>query len=233
MSFPLPSEQLFQARLKANDFVVEFLKQLITLASGTLVLTITFIKDILGPHASDAVWGWLVPLAWISFALCIVMSVWSIGRATKNLDTPDMAVGASGQLKAFMGGSQVVALHSLVAIGAFCLGMASLAAFAGLNFGVILSKPAQATVRLIDAASAVEVVKAHVPVDTIVVSIDQVALRVQPPNAPGSYLAWDIQVVSRQRTLAGDGVGTATLYREHVFVDAQSGDIESPPRWRH
>ena len=32
---PLPNDQLFKARIKANDYVADYLKQLILLSTGT------------------------------------------------------------------------------------------------------------------------------------------------------------------------------------------------------
>ena len=42
----LISEQLFQARIKSNEVLQEHLKQIIAVASGALILTITFLKEI-------------------------------------------------------------------------------------------------------------------------------------------------------------------------------------------
>lgn len=57
---------------KANEYAVEALKQIITLSSAILALTITFIKDALGDARSQAIATFLVPLSW-SF---LVVSLW-------------------------------------------------------------------------------------------------------------------------------------------------------------
>lgn len=57
---------------KANDIGVEALKQIITLASAILALTITFLKDALGDARSQALGTFLVPLSW----LLLVSSIW-------------------------------------------------------------------------------------------------------------------------------------------------------------
>ena len=57
---------------KANEYAIEALKQIITLSSGILALTITFIKDALGDARSMAVATFLIPLSWF----LLVISLW-------------------------------------------------------------------------------------------------------------------------------------------------------------
>ena len=57
---------------KATDYAVESLKLIMTLASGSLVLTITFLKDIVG--TSDPTGFWLVVVGWIFLLLSIIFS---------------------------------------------------------------------------------------------------------------------------------------------------------------
>lgn len=57
---------------KANEYAVDSLKHILTLASGVLALTITFVKDILGENAEQASFIWLVPAGWV----CLLVSIW-------------------------------------------------------------------------------------------------------------------------------------------------------------
>ena len=132
----LPSDQLFQARLRANDYVVSYLKQLVVLSSGTLVLTITFLKDVLGQHAGSAVFTWLVPIAWGLLAICVFFCVWGLGRITYNLDVPDMEPGRSGLPKAFLAGSKTMVPPADTAIWSFATAMGLLAIFAVVNYSL-------------------------------------------------------------------------------------------------
>src|SRR5262245_4276547 len=69
---------------KANEYAVESLKQIITLASAILALTITFLKDVLGDERGQAHWAWIVPCGWFSLLFSIVLSSFAIlGAADK------------------------------------------------------------------------------------------------------------------------------------------------------
>jgi len=57
---------------KANDYSMEALKQILTLSSGTLVLTVSFFKDILGESFSKSYFNIVVPVSW----LCLAISIW-------------------------------------------------------------------------------------------------------------------------------------------------------------
>src|SRR5688572_21929888 len=74
----LPSSQLFQARIKAHDVIQEHLKQIATIASATLALTITFLKDVLGAVPDKLAWPQLLAWSWICLGLSIVLAVFSI-----------------------------------------------------------------------------------------------------------------------------------------------------------
>ena len=50
---------------KANEYGIDSLKQVITLASGILVLTVTFLKDALGDARGNAILTFLVPVSWV------------------------------------------------------------------------------------------------------------------------------------------------------------------------
>jgi hypothetical protein len=60
---------------KANDYAVDTLKQVLTLASAILALTITFLKDTLGSERGHAAWTWLVPAGWV-FLIVVVWTAW-------------------------------------------------------------------------------------------------------------------------------------------------------------
>jgi len=61
------------ARLKAFDFAQDTTKQLLTLATGTVALTITFLKD-LAKGAPD--WAvWTLSAAWFVFLVSVVFGV--------------------------------------------------------------------------------------------------------------------------------------------------------------
>ncbi len=224
---PLDSQQLFQARLKANDFVVEYLKQLITLSSGTLVLTVTFFKDVLGLRASA---GPLLQVAWIAFALCVVMSVLAIGQTTRNLDVPDTEIGKSGYKRAFLAGSENIISAARAAMFFFALGVLSLAVFAIVNLSPLFGSPKSTRESLLEPSAAIATVKNSVPSEEEIVSIEQVSLQVQPKAAQNVYLGWVLSVVHRK--LAQPGTPAGPLKRTDVLVNYHTGKVELPPEWR-
>ena len=80
-SNPLPnriSDQLFQARLKANEFIQEHLKTLVTIASGTLVLTVSFVKDIAGPAKAGERFPGLLGLSWATLGISVAVGVFAL-----------------------------------------------------------------------------------------------------------------------------------------------------------
>ena len=60
---------------KGNDFAIDALKQLLTLSSIILALTITFLKDVLGDARTQASWQWLLPIAW-ALLLVVIWTAW-------------------------------------------------------------------------------------------------------------------------------------------------------------
>lgn len=70
---------------KANEYAVESLKQIITLAGGILALTITFLKDVLGENRSEAVYRVLVPVGWLCLIVSIVLAWVAIVEAADAL----------------------------------------------------------------------------------------------------------------------------------------------------
>lgn len=82
---------------KAFDFAQETTKQLITLATGVLALTLTFMKDIASSAPGSArvyvEWGWGVYIASIVFGVFTMMSL------AGNLERPGQVEGSPGQAR--------------------------------------------------------------------------------------------------------------------------------------
>jgi len=73
-------------KVKAFDTILEWSKQLITIASATIVLSATFVKDI---FADTIVYqGWLFT-AWILFIFSIVVGILVIGSLAAHFNTGD------------------------------------------------------------------------------------------------------------------------------------------------
>lgn len=127
------NDQLFQARLKANDLLQGFLKQLLALSGATVLLSITFVSDIFGtnPHLS---WNELLFISWGLLGLSVVAGVIGIGLLVNNLDVPNAEIGRSGNPKMYAAGTDGrIVVASVVSMAGFFAGIVLLAIFAALN----------------------------------------------------------------------------------------------------
>ena len=116
---------------KGNDYAIEALKQLLTLATVVLALTITFLKDALGEAQVQALWTGLVPFAWA----CLILVLWTawvaIGDAAKGL--------ATGTLKGYVFAGGRSRNLARTAHWSFVVALACLALFATVNLGLLFS----------------------------------------------------------------------------------------------
>jgi hypothetical protein len=69
---------------KAFDFAADLTKQLITLSTAIITLTVTFSKDIINLY--DSTIRYLLVLSWISFIISILMGILTLMALTGNLD---------------------------------------------------------------------------------------------------------------------------------------------------
>lgn len=72
---------------KSFDFAADLSKQLITLSSGIIALTVTFAKDIFKSAPADAQ-DWLIA-AWIAYFISILGGIWHLMALTGTLDPLD------------------------------------------------------------------------------------------------------------------------------------------------
>jgi hypothetical protein len=72
---------------KAFDFSADLTKQLITLATAIITLTITFSKDFL--HASSAAPRWIPYVSWYCFLASIGAGILALSAMTGHLDRKD------------------------------------------------------------------------------------------------------------------------------------------------
>ena len=133
-------QQLFDARIKANEIVQEHLKQIIMIASGTLVLTVSFLKDIVGSSGPKSADPRLLPTSWVALGFAIFFAVICLATLVNNLDVPDQTA-RTGLSRAFTAGTKkhIIILEWLTLI-AFATGMFSLAAFGAVNSRLFLER---------------------------------------------------------------------------------------------
>jgi hypothetical protein len=74
-------------RVKASfDFAQESTKQMITLATGIIALTITFQKDFLNSSSIPAQAKFYAPLSWLLFLLSVIFGLWTLLALAGSLD---------------------------------------------------------------------------------------------------------------------------------------------------
>jgi len=72
------------------NFAQEVTKQLLTLATGIVALTITFIKDVAADAPESAYWR--IEVAWILFIVSVIFGILTLMSLTSNLtdDSPSV-----------------------------------------------------------------------------------------------------------------------------------------------
>lgn len=74
-----------EQRKKAFDFAQDVAKQLITLATGVIAITLTFSKDF-ATHAGGGGVHQLVAFSWYFFLVSILCGLWTLLALTGNLE---------------------------------------------------------------------------------------------------------------------------------------------------
>jgi hypothetical protein len=76
-------QELGDAAAKAFDFAQDVTKQVLTLSTGIIALTITFFKDFANhaPHVAEILMGW----SWIAYLASVVLGLWTLMALTGTL----------------------------------------------------------------------------------------------------------------------------------------------------
>jgi hypothetical protein len=105
---------------KSVDLALEWSKQLMALATGSLVLSATFLKDLFG---SSVGWIPLLLISWFLFILCILFGMLFMGALCSLVDA-----GGKGSIY-----SQPALAFALIHFSSFALAMIIFTVFASLN----------------------------------------------------------------------------------------------------
>lgn len=116
---------------EANATAIDALKQVLTLSSLILALTVTFIKDALGDSRSLADLTFLVPLAWFFLTLSIWSGWISMADAGRLL--------AGQKEEAYVFGSGLARRLARTAQWSFLLALLCLGSFAIVNFDLFFT----------------------------------------------------------------------------------------------
>lgn len=150
--------QLFTARMKAHDVLLEHLKQTVTIASATLALTIGFIKDIVGPASGTLHAEILLKISWGALGTSILLAIYVLATLVNHLDSAGIDAN-----KAFKAGDKRA--QQLIALGTFLIfgvGMLLLGLFAAFNYDNVVHRKPQDFV-IGSATLAIEAAKRATP----------------------------------------------------------------------
>jgi len=111
---------------KAFDFAQELCKQLITLSTGLIGLTITFWKDVIGAQPAHSTW--LAYSSWYALLLSVFCGIWMLMALTGVLEPNKVDSSYTPSIRA----SSVV-IPSILQIFSFIAGLALMVAFAQAN----------------------------------------------------------------------------------------------------
>jgi len=113
-----------EIQLKAFDSVLEWSKLLVTIASGTLVLSATFVKDIVAGHVIN--W-WPLWYSWIAFLVSSAFGICVVGALSAQLNRGEVSA-----LDVFKGSIRFTATIQVLA---FLAGLGLFGWFAYANLG--------------------------------------------------------------------------------------------------
>lgn len=82
-SFALEEQDLSDAAAKAFDFAQDVTKQVLTLATAIIALTITFFKNFAGHATYDA--KVIMGCSWIAYLVSVILGLWTLMALTGTL----------------------------------------------------------------------------------------------------------------------------------------------------
>lgn len=118
-SVAIPVAEFDEQRKKAFDYVQEATKQIITLSTGVLALTITFAHELERSESWESVLGW----SWALYVSSIVAGVWVLLALSGTLEQTATQVPVSTR-------GRNVSIPALVQLGAFLLATSAIGAYA-------------------------------------------------------------------------------------------------------
>ncbi|HEV2802429.1 MAG TPA: hypothetical protein VGW12_18305 [Pyrinomonadaceae bacterium] len=212
------SQQVFDARMKAHDFVQEHLKQIITISSAVIAVTVTFLKDIVGTRGDQLRASWLLPVSWLLLGLAICFGVYAIAVHVNNLDwinkkRPNASFAAGANRN-----SQIPVLITVILFG---LGMLSLGGVAAVNYKLFLNR-GTSDYKISSAFQAVEEAKKNLDIAGQRVRLNKVELVKGVDESLYGLPVWSVQfeVIPRDQKDNSEG-------KEIVFPAEESKKLEA------
>lgn len=172
-------------RQKAFDFCSELTKQLLTLSTGIIAITVTFSKDVFGSMAATSN-SWMIG-SWVSYVASILFGVWTLMALTGTLEpAPDQQVDAS------IRGANV-RIPSLFQILLFLTGISCTVVYAVKATIVSEEQSVKQEYKVPSATHAIEAVKRQLPLSPAV-KINKIELIQGIETHSSKYPVWHVQV---------------------------------------
>lgn len=226
---------------KSVDFLREFLKHIITLSSGIVALTITFMKDILSFHGHSST-VFLFPLSialyftlifsWICFGFSILFSIISLLFVIYKIDE----VTATSRAKKWFNSLLVSRDEDIgnalaLAFISFCVGICCLVTFAVLNVSNLWSYDPNAN-NIGSAKKAVEEAIKALPKGYAHAKVTKVELINSAENKPLENAVWHVTFENVTSSSSESSDKNPSIDSFDFFIDATTShpvSISSDP----
>jgi hypothetical protein len=229
-------KQLFDARLKSNEILQEHLKQLITVASAALALTVTFLKDVVGPSGGDPRASAWLQWCWYLLAAAIGTAIFTIAALVNNLDNEKVPSGSPpGPNKSFAAGAdRCVQIPVLIGILLFVGALVCLTRFGSINYEFIMlrSKSLGATdiskYAVPTEVQALAAAKLRLPRGASIARLLLLRLNHGATPLPFGAAVWRVQLAVRMHTPDPTKAQPRTSILD-FYIDARTGRTVAIP----
>jgi hypothetical protein len=218
--------QIFEARKLSNQIILEHFKQVITVASASIVLTVSFLTGAGKLVVSSYQYPSLLVISWILLAGATFTAVYGIAQMPHRLDVPDETVGNSNFPKSFAGNIVGGGYRPMV-IGGFLLffGMLFLVIFGGTNLNYFVSNT-KSSVGLISQMQATDIAKKAAFRDGIYVRDSKAKVVNSMDSNPYNALIWNIEFILPRSSKSTSGTPSTTApITKLIRVNALDGSI--------
>lgn len=237
-------QQLFDARMKAHDVLQEHLKQIITIASATLALTVSFLKDVVGSEGERASWVFALPVSWACLGASIACSIWAIAVLVNNLDwakkpypardPTDPAGGTVTLDRSYAAGAKPrTSVPVFLSNLSFAVGMASLGLFAAWNYNLFLHR-VKPEYKVSSASEAVAQARTQLPKDVLQMQVNKAELIKGVSDLPATGQVWHVQLqyeILTPQTLPSEGKesSSARVQQKSTKVQRRTSSLAPVP----
>jgi hypothetical protein len=178
-------------RQKAFEFCSDLTKQLLTLSTAIIAITITFSKDVFGSISSIKGAGsfWMTS-SWVCYVIAIMFGIWALMALTGTLEPANGLTNAAS----IRGGN--IRIPSLCQILFFLLGIGCTVTYA-VKAGAITSPPEESLrggYKIATAEQAIEEVKKQLPATVLSSRFSRIELLQSIGSSSQNIPVWHVQL---------------------------------------